>query len=74
MYGETWEPEAMGAILSDAWMQGRVVTLRFADDFLKKQAFRYFIEEGFIADYCNGITEVNYIEDDMWKEISFCFN
>lgn len=71
---ETWEPEAMGAILSDAWMQGRVVTLRFADDFLKKQAFRYFIEEGFIADYCNGITEVNYIEDDMWKEISFCFN
>lgn len=71
---ESWEPEAMGEVLSEAWMQGQVVTLRFADDFLKKQAFRYFIEEGFIADYCNGITEVNYIEDDMWKEISFCFN
>lgn len=73
-YIEEWNPELMGAILSEAWMQGRVVTLRFSDDILKKQAFRYFIEEGYIADYCDGITEVNYIEDNMWKEISFCFN
>lgn len=68
-YIEEWNPELMGAILSEAWMQGRVVTLRFSDDILKKQAFRYFIEEGYIADYCDGITEVNYIEDNMWKEI-----
>lgn len=73
-YIEEWNPEWMGAILSDAWMQGQVVTLRFSDEILKKQAFRYFIEEGYIADYCDGITEVNYIEDNMWKEISFCFN
>lgn len=73
-YIEEWNPEWMGAILSDAWMQGQVVTLRFSDEILKKQAFQYFIEEGYIADYCDGITEVNYIEDNMWKEISFCFN
>ena len=73
-YMEEWNPELMGAILSEAWVQGRVVTLRFLDDTLKKQAFRYFIEEGYIADYCDGITQINYIEDNMWKEISFCFN
>lgn len=73
-YMEEWNPERMGAILSEAWMQRRVVTLRFSDDILKKQAFRYFIEEGYIADYCDGITQINYIEDNMWKEISFCFN
>ncbi len=73
-YIEEWNQEQMGAILADAWMQGQVVTLRFSDEILKKQAFQYFIEEGYIADYCDGITEVNYIEDNMWKEISFCFN
>lgn len=73
-YIEEWNPEWMGALLTDAWMQGQVATLRFSDEILKKQAFRYFIEEGYIADYCDGITEVNYIEDNMWKEISFCFN
>ena len=73
-YIEEWNQERMGAILADAWMQGQVVTLRFSDEILKKQAFQYFIEEGYIADYCDGITEVNYIEDNMWKEISFCFN
>lgn len=73
-YMEEWNPEKMGSILSEAWEQGKVATLRFSDDILKKQAFQYFIEEGYIADYCDGITEVNYIEDNMWKEISFCFN
>ena len=73
-YREEWDPEWMGAILAEAWMQGRVVTFRFSDEILKKQAFRYFIQEGYIADYCDGITQVNYIEDNLWKEISFCFN
>ncbi|MCI9491674.1 MAG: hypothetical protein HFH42_00835 [Lachnospiraceae bacterium] len=73
-YIEEWDPEWMGAILAEAWMQGRVVTFRFSDEILKKQAFRYFIQEGYIADYCDGITQVNYIEDNLWKEISFCFN
>lgn len=73
-YIEEWDSERIGNILSEAWLQRRVVTLRFSDDSLKKQAFRYFIEEGYIADYCSGIAEINYIEDDMWREISFCFN
>lgn len=73
-YIEEWDPERMGAILSQAWMQGRVVTLRFSDEILKKQAFRYFIDDGYIADYCDGITQINYIEDSLWQEISFCFN
>lgn len=73
-YFEDWDPEKIGALLSEAWAQRRVITLRFSDESLQKQAFQYFIEEGHIGDYCSGITEVNYIEDSMWKEISFCFD
>ena len=44
------------------------------DDILKDQTFHYFIQEGHLADYCSEITQINYIEDSLWKEISFCFN
>lgn len=73
-YIEEWLPEQMGAMLAQAWEEQRVLTLRFSDDSLKDQAFQYFIKDGHIADYCNGISRINYLEDSMWKEISFCFN
>lgn len=73
-YIEEWEPEHIGMLLSEAWEQNRVITLRFSDESLRRQAFKYFVEEGHIGDYCSNITEINYIEDSMWKEISFCFN
>lgn len=64
----------IGSKLSQAWEHQQVVTLRFSDDSLKEQAFQYFIQDGYIRDYCSGITQINYIEDSLWKEISFCFN
>ncbi|MFG6384203.1 MAG: hypothetical protein K1V96_08110 [Lachnospiraceae bacterium] len=73
-YIENWEPEKIGTCLIQAWEQGRIITLRFSDNHLKDQAFQYFIEEGHVADFCSGITEINYIEDSLWNEISFCFN
>ena len=73
-YIEEWLPEQMGAMLAQAWEEQRVLTLRFSDDSLKDQAFQFFIKDGHIADYCNGISRINYLEDSMWKEISFCFN
>lgn len=73
-YIEEWHPEQTGAMLAKAWEEKRVITLRFSDDSLKEQVFRYFIQDGHIADYCPGLSQINYLEDSLWKEISFCFN
>lgn len=73
-YIEEWNQEKMGDMLAKAWEKREVITLRFSDESLRTQAFQYFIQEGHIADYCSQITEVNYMEDTMWNEISFCFN
>lgn len=73
-YIEEWQPDQIGAMLAKAWEEKRVITLRFSDDSLKDQAFRYFIQDGHIADYCPGLRQINYLEDSLWREISFCFN
>lgn len=73
-YIEEWQPDQIGAMLTQAWEEKRVLTLRFSDDSLKEQVFQYFIQDGHIADYCSGISQINYLEDSLWKEISFCFN
>ncbi len=73
-YIEEWQPEQIGFMLAQAWEEKRVLTLRFSDDSLKEQAFQYFIQDGHIADYCAGLSQINYLEDSLWKEISFCFN
>ncbi len=73
-YIEEWQPDQIGGMLAQAWEEKRVLTLRFSDGSLKKQAFQYFVQDGHVADYCPGISQVNYLEDSLWKEISFCFN
>ena len=73
-YIETWDPDQIGAMLAPAWEERQVITLKFGDENLKEQAFQYFIQDGHIADYCSQITQINYIEDSQWNEISFCFN
>ncbi len=73
-YIETWDPDKIGAMLAPAWEERKVLTLKFCDENLRGQAFQYFIQEAHIADYCSQITQINYIEDSQWNEISFCFN
>lgn len=73
-YIEEWQPDQIGGMLAQAWEEKRVLTLRFSDGSLKEQAFQYFVQDGHVADYCPGISQVNYLEDSLWKEISFCFN
>ena len=72
-YLDSWEPEKIGALIADAWAGRQVLTLRFSDEILREQAFRYFIEEGHVADYCTGMEKINYIEDSVWKEITLLF-
>lgn len=60
-------------LLAEAQVNGQPVTLRFSEAALKEQAFQYFITEGHIADYCGEISEINYMDDSDWMEISFLF-
>lgn len=70
---EAWNPEQIGNMMSQAWWEQNMLTLHFADEALYQQAVSYFIDEGGFAEYCRGITEMNYMIDPSWKEISFCF-
>lgn len=72
-YMDTWNPQQIGNMMSQAWWEQSMLTLHFADEALYQQAVGYFIEEGGFAEYCQGITEMNYMIDPAWKEISFCF-
>lgn len=72
-YMEIWDSEQIGAMMSQAWWEQSMLTLHFADEVLYQQAVDYFIDQGGFAEYCRGITEMNYMIDPSWKEISFCF-
>lgn len=64
LYFSEWDPDAVGNIISTAWFSGRVpVSVKFSTRELTEQAFRYFITEQHIADYCPGITGVHYPQD-----------
>ena len=72
-YLDAWDPDRIGGLLAEAQVNGQPVTLRFSEAALKEQAFQYFITEGHIADYCGEISEINYMDDSDWMEISFLF-
>ncbi len=68
-----WEPDRIGQKLAQAWEQGESITLRFSEKALMEQVFQYFVTESHVADYCNGLTKINFIQDDEWNEIRFVF-
>lgn len=64
LYFDTWNPDAIGALYTNAWNGDRQpVTVRFSDEALYKQARQYFLEEQKIATYCPGISSLSYMED-----------
>ena len=63
-YITEWEPEVIGQIYGAAYRNGAVTEeIRFSDISLYDQAKAYLIDEQHIRDYCEGITELSYIED-----------
>lgn len=72
-YMEEWELDKIGERISQFWNQKEILTLRFSDAAIYQQVLQYFIEEGNISEYCDGINEISYIENPVWNEISFCF-
>lgn len=63
-YFTEFNPDAIGAILADVWNAGGMdVAIKFSSPDLYNQAMNYFITEQHIADYCENITSIYYLED-----------
>lgn len=74
LYFDKWDPDAIGEIFHQAWESGqKKVSVKFSTQELYEKAYRFFIKEEQIADYCDGITTMYYIEDKEQKILSISF-
>lgn len=65
LYFDTWDEEAIGVALSnDYYDQNPMVSLKFSNAGLYHQARHFFIDEGHLADYCEGLDSVTYMESE----------
>ena len=64
LYFDTWDEDAVGAVFSDAYEQGKEdVSIKFGSEELYSQAFEWFITGQHILDYCKELTSIYYLED-----------
>lgn len=63
-YFDRWNPEAIGAVLKNAWEAGEeMVTVRLADETLYDRTIEYFIDNRKLSSYCRGMRTIHYLED-----------
>ncbi|MBO5373793.1 MAG: hypothetical protein J6A75_13890 [Lachnospiraceae bacterium] len=75
LYFSTWNPEAVGTVLKEAWdANEQGISLKFSSPELYEQVITYFVTEQHIADYCESISSIYYIEDAEQYVINFQFN
>ena len=73
-YFEEWTPEQIGALLTESWNAGGGdVAVKFASHDLYEQALKYFITDQHIADYCQNISSIFYLEDTELYVLTFHF-
>ena len=71
-YFEEWNPQAVGALLANTWNAGGGdVAVKFASSELYGQALQYFVAEQHIADYCENISSIYYLEDKELYVLTF---
>ena len=69
-----WDAQAAGQILADAYYGGaEFCSIKFEDRTEYEEAFRYFITEQHIIDYCKEMTSLYYIEDDTQNVLTIKF-
>lgn len=74
-YFTEWNPQAVGALLSESWnADSGALAVKFSSTELYDQAFEYFITEQRIADYCENISSVYYLEDKDLHVLTFHFS
>ena len=63
-YFTEWNPENVGSLFAQAWSQGGGgMSVKFSSPELYQQAIQYFIADQHIADYCEKISSIYYLED-----------
>ena len=73
-YFSEWNPDAIGAVLAEVWNAGGGdVSVKFSSIELYEQALDYFITQQYIADYCENISSIYYIEDTELFVLTFHF-
>lgn len=74
LYFDTWDPDAVGELYKQAWQGGKKkVSVKFSTQELYERAVQFFIRDEQIADYCDGITTMYYIEDREQRILSISF-
>ncbi len=74
-YFSEWKPEEIGALLAETWNAGGTeIAVKFSSPELYEQALNYFITEQHIADYCENILSVYYLEDAELYVLTFHFS
>lgn len=63
-YFTEWAPESVGSLFAQAWNEGGSgMSVKFSSPELYQQALEYFITDQHIADYCENISSIYYLED-----------
>lgn len=59
----SWQEEAIGIALSNGYYNmEKTVSVKFADMDLYNQAKQFFINDGHLTDYCEGLESITYME------------
>lgn len=63
MYFDTWSDEDIGIALSNGYYNNaKTVSVKFSDAELYNRTKEYFIEEGHLTDYCEGLESITYMD------------
>lgn len=64
LYVDVWDADTVGTIIQNGYQNGEeIVRIRFSDTALCEQAVQYFLTEGHLFDYCDGLESVQYLQE-----------
>ncbi len=64
LYFDTWDPDRIGEIFRQGYQNGeQIVRVRFSDSGLYEQALQYFLDDGNLFRWCDGLQTARYLEN-----------
>ncbi len=64
LYIDSWDPDRIGEIFRSGYQSGEsIVRVRFSDSGLYDQAMQYFLDDGNLFRWCDGLRSVRYLEN-----------
>ena len=71
MMFSSWEEENIGVALSNGYYNSqKTVSVKFSNQELYDRAKRFFIDEGHLTDYCEGLSSITYMESRDTKVLT----